>query len=100
MLQSEVRRAEDGGAKARWGRGKSGQLCAAILALLRPGLTPNAVFLGEVLKSQVAIDARHPMVVGLGKVAVAGFWLLTWRRCRICWLRALPALASPCACMG
>jgi len=52
------------------------------LALLRPGLTPEAVSLGDVLKSQAAISASHPMVVALGKEA--GCWSLTWRRRRIC----------------
>jgi DNA segregation ATPase FtsK/SpoIIIE, S-DNA-T family len=39
------------------------------LALLRPRLTPEAVALGDVLRSQAAISASHPMVAALGKEA-------------------------------
>jgi S-DNA-T family DNA segregation ATPase FtsK/SpoIIIE len=36
-------------------------------ALLRPGSTSRVVSLGDVLKSPVAVNDHHPMVVGLGK---------------------------------
>jgi len=39
------------------------------LALLRPGLAPTTVSLGDVLRSQVAIGASRPMVVALGRGA-------------------------------